>query len=137
MNSSCVYKWALALGTLMVLSVAPGFGQGSGVTTMNTSYYTNRLNGHITSSRERFNNNLLTAAHKTLPLGTRLRLRNPKNGRTVVVRVNDRGPNVAGRELSITRRAAQRLGFLRAGVTQLEVTNLGRAGGRRVRHRRS
>jgi rare lipoprotein A len=94
--------------------------------TMTTSFYTDRLNGHRTASGERFHNGRLTAAHKTLPLGTRLRLRNLRNGRRVVVRVNDRGPNIEGRELSITRQAARRLGFTRKGVAELEVTELGR-----------
>src|SRR4051794_40044948 len=78
-------------------------------------YYSRRLDGHRTASGERFNSNALTAAHKTYPLGTRLRLTNVRNKRHVVVRVNDWGPYTPGRDLSVTRRAARQLGMLRAG----------------------
>ena len=97
------------------------------------SFYTSRLNGHITASGERFNNNALTAAHRTLPLGTRVRLTNLRNHHSVIVRVNDRGPFVSGREISVTRRAAAQLGFLRAGTAKVQLSVLGR--GRQVRHR--
>jgi len=86
-----------------------------------TSYYANRYNGRRTASGERFSNSALTAAHREYPFGTRLRLTNPSNGRSAVVRVNDRGPFVNGRDLSVTRRAARQLGFVRSGVTPLKL----------------
>jgi len=94
-------------------------------------YYSRHLDGHRTASGERFNSNALTAAHKTYPLGTRLRLTNVRNKRRVVVRVNDRGPYTPGRDISVTRRAARQLGMLRAGHAQVNVTRL-RRGTRRV-----
>jgi|SRR5215510_1662597 len=94
-------------------------------------YYSRRLDGHRTASGERFNSNALTAAHKTYPLGTRLRLTNVRNKRSVVVRVNDRGPFTPGRDLSVTRRAARQLGMLRAGHAQVKVTVLRRGARRR------
>jgi rare lipoprotein A len=97
------------------------------------SFYTSRLNGHRTASGERFNNNALTAAHRTLPLGTRVRLTNSQNHRSVVVRVNDRGPFVPGREISVTRQAAHQLGFLRAGTAKVQISVLSR--GRPIRRR--
>ena len=97
------------------------------------SFYTSRLNGHITASGERFNNDALTAAHRTLPLGTRVRLTNIRNHRSVIVRVNDRGPFVEGREISVTRRAAAQLGFLRAGTARVQISVLSR--GRQIGHR--
>lgn len=65
--------------------------------------------------------NALTAAHRTLPFGTRVRVTNLGNGRSVVVRINDRGPFVRGRIIDLSRHAAERLGFTRQGVTRVEV----------------
>jgi rare lipoprotein A len=92
--------------------------------TVTSSYYSAKYNGRRTASGQRFSSNALTAAHKTLPLGTRVKLTNPKNNDSVVVRVNDRGPFVKGRDISVTRRAAKQLGFTRAGTAQLEMETL-------------
>jgi rare lipoprotein A len=92
--------------------------------TVTASYYAAKFNGRRTASGQRFSSNALTAAHKTLPLGTRVKLINPKNHHSVVVRVNDRGPFVKGRDISVTRRAAKRLGFTHSGVAQLEMETL-------------
>src|SRR5450432_2071540 len=84
--------------------------------TVTCSYYSPQYNGRRTANGQRFSNSKLTAASKTLPSGTRVKLTNPKNGHSVTVRVNDRGPFVKGRDISVTSRAARRLGMLRAGV---------------------
>ena len=63
----------------------------------------------------------LTAAHRTLPFGTRLRVTNLRNGRAVVVRVNDRGPFIAGRVIDVSTPAADALGFRRAGIAMVRV----------------
>lgn len=68
----------------------------------------------------------LTAAHRTLPYGTRLRITNLENGRRVVVVVNDRGPFVRGRVVDISRSAAARLGIVRRGLARVRVEVLGR-----------
>lgn len=65
--------------------------------------------------------NALTAAHRTLPFGSRIRVTNVKNGRTVVLTVNDRGPFVRGRFLDVSYRAARDLDFVRAGITRVKV----------------
>lgn len=70
-----------------------------------------------TASGERFDMNGLTAAHRTLPFGTRLRVRNLQNGLEVIVRINDRGPWVKGRIIDLSKAAAAALGFLHAGET--------------------
>lgn len=88
------------------------------------SYYSSKYDGRSTASGQRFSNERLTAASKTYPMGTRLRLTNVKNGRTVVVVVNDRGPFVPGRDISVTRRAARQLGFLRSGLTQVNMATI-------------
>lgn len=68
-----------------------------------------------TASGERMNPAAMTAAHRTLPFGTKLRVVNKRNGRSVVVRINDRGPFIRGRILDLSRAAAAKLGFLNAG----------------------
>ncbi|MGI9423954.1 MAG: septal ring lytic transglycosylase RlpA family protein [Hyphomicrobiaceae bacterium] len=71
-----------------------------------------------------FNPNALTAAHKSLPFGTRVRVTNMRNGRSVVVRINDRGPYIRGRIIDLSRRAATVVGMRRAGVVPVRVTVL-------------
>jgi len=122
------------LGMLMTLgSVLVLLGSAFAVEaeTATAVYYTTRLNGHRTASGERFNSQALTAAHKTYPFGTRLRLTRRHPRRSVVVRVNDRGPYTPGRDLSITRRAARQLGMLHAGHARVQVTVLRRRPRRR------
>jgi rare lipoprotein A len=71
--------------------------------------YSDALDGHVTASGQTYDKTKLTAAHKTLPFGTKIKVTNPKNNRSVVVRVNDRGPVQAGRMLDISPAAAARL----------------------------
>ena len=73
--------------------------------------YTDSLDGHVTASGQIYDKTRLTAAHKALPFGTTIKVTNPKNGKSVVLRVNDRGPVQAGRILDISPVAAARLGF--------------------------
>lgn len=75
-----------------------------------------------TASGERANPDSLHAAHRSLPFGTKVTVRNLRNGKTLTVRINDRGPFVKGRVIDVTREAARRLGFKRRGLTQVEVT---------------
>jgi rare lipoprotein A len=99
------------------------------------SYYSSAFNGRRTASGERFSNTALTAAHLHYPLGTRLRVTNLKNRRRVLVRVNDRGPFVSGRVISVTRRAARILRFEKAGLTEVKVAVVGSGKRRAARHR--
>jgi rare lipoprotein A len=69
------------------------------------SYYANKFNGRKTASGRRFDNNKLTAAHKTLRFGTRVRVTNERNGKSVVVEITDRGPFVRGRDIDLSRKA--------------------------------
>lgn len=80
------------------------------------SWYGKPFHGRRTASGEVFNMNDLTAAHRTLPFGTRLRVLNPATGQEVVVRINDRGPFTRGRVIDLSRAAAASLGLIRAGV---------------------
>ena len=74
------------------------------------SWYGPGFQGRRTASGEIFNTNALTAAHRTLPFGTRVRVVNKRNGRSVVVRINDRGPFVRGRVIDLSKSAARALG---------------------------
>ncbi|WP_442968337.1 septal ring lytic transglycosylase RlpA family protein [Pseudorhodoferax sp.] len=87
------------------------------------SWYGAKFHGRPTANGERYDMYAMTAAHKTLPLPSYARVRNPANGREVVVRVNDRGPFVDGRVIDLSYAAALRLGLL-AGVAPVEVERL-------------
>ncbi len=84
------------------------------------SWYGEESSG-VTASGEVFDTNSLTAAHRTLPIGSEIEVTNLRNYKSLVLRVNDRGPNVSGRMLDVSRAAAQRLGFLGSGRTPVRV----------------
>lgn len=85
------------------------------------SYYGEAFNGKPTSSGEIFDMNAYTAAHKTLPFGTILEVTNLENGKRVVVRVNDRGPFIANREIDLSKAAAESLGMVSKGITRVSI----------------
>jgi rare lipoprotein A len=85
------------------------------------SYYGHELAGNRTASGERFNPNGLTAAHRSLPLGTKLRVTNLSNGEDVVVRVNDRGPFAKSRLIDLSLGAARDIGMVRTGTARVTV----------------
>lgn len=85
------------------------------------SYYAHRYNGRPTASGEPYDENSLTAAHRTLPFGTRIRVTSLANGRSVDLRVNDRGPFVEGRIVDVSWRAAQELDFVAAGLVKVRL----------------
>ncbi len=90
------------------------------------SFYATSLHGRRTASGERYDRHALTAAHRTLPFGTRLRVTNTRNGRQVVVRVNDRGPFHGGRVLDLSNAAADAIGMTRSGTARITYEVLGR-----------
>lgn len=86
------------------------------------SWYGIRCNGGTrTASGERLSNQAATAAHKTLPMGTKVRVTNLENGKSEVVRINDRGPYIHGRIIDVTEGVAQRLEFFKRGVVRVKV----------------
>ncbi len=91
------------------------------VQTGKASFYADKFEGSPTASGEKYRHNKLTAAHKTLPLGTRVRVTNLANNATVEVVVNDRGPYVDGRIIDLSRSAAQQLGFITQGLADVKV----------------
>jgi len=88
------------------------------------SYYGKRFAGRPTASGERFNPQHLTAAHRTLPFGSKVRVTNPDNGKSVVVRINDRGPFTRGRTIDLSRKAAEEIGLVRRGHGPVELALL-------------
>ena len=91
------------------------------------SWYGPGFAGHPTSTGERYDPEGLTAASRTLPLGSHVRVLNPDTGRSVVVRINDRGPYVHGRSLDLSHGAAQQIGLTGKGVGRVEVTPTARS----------
>jgi rare lipoprotein A len=85
---------------------------------VNASWYSV---GTLTASGEQFNPDGATVAHKSYPFGTKLRLTNPNNGKSVIVKVNDRGPFTKGVELDISRGGAQKLGIIKQGRAKVRV----------------
>jgi rare lipoprotein A len=85
------------------------------------SYYGHEFAGRRTASGERFNPGAMTAAHRTLPFGTRVRVTNTRNGRSVIVRINDRGPHVKGRAIDLSHGAARAIGMGGTGNVRLQV----------------
>lgn len=85
------------------------------------SYYADSLQGNPTASGEAYDRNALTAAHKTLPFGTSVKVTNLDNGRSVVVRINDRGPHVKNRVIDVSGIAAEKLGLLDSGTAKVKL----------------
>ncbi|MCP8463775.1 septal ring lytic transglycosylase RlpA family protein [Pseudomonas sp. ZM23] len=88
------------------------------------SYYGRAHHGKRTASGERFDQNALTAAHRTLAFGTRVKVTNLDNGRSVVVRINDRGPFGRGRIIDVSKAAAEQLNMLRSGTARVRLEGL-------------
>lgn len=99
---------------------APGKVFASGT----ASYYGRKFDGRRTASGETFDMTDMTAAHRTLPFGSKVRVTNAENGRSVVVRINDRGPFSGGRMIDVSRAAAQRLGLIASGHGRVTLTLL-------------
>lgn len=97
---------------------AKGLGSGA------ASYYAAKFHGRRTASGERFDNSALTAAHRTLPFGSKVRVTNPTNGKSVVVRINDRGPFHRGRTIDVSHAAAKQLGLIARGHGTVELALL-------------
>lgn len=88
------------------------------------SYYADKFNGRRTANGERFDNTAMTAAHPSLPFGTLIEVTNMRNGKKVVVRVNDRGPYTHARVLDLSRNAARQLGMHNTGTAKVKVAVL-------------
>lgn len=85
------------------------------------SWYGPGFQGRLTANGERFDQEELTAAHRSLPFGTRLRVTNQTNGKSVIVRVNDRGPYVGKRVIDLSRGAAKKIGLVKSGTGRVKL----------------
>jgi rare lipoprotein A len=121
--SGCSTYRAQTIPSASFYSSAPlPSGTGSSSRVVTASWYGNELKGHRTSSGEIYNPNGLTAASRSLPIGSHVAVTNVSSGRTVVVRINDRGPYVSGRSIDLSHAAAERIGLARKGVGRVEIS---------------
>lgn len=106
---------------LLLLAACGSSGQRAILQTGTASFYGAQFAGRATASGVPFDPNAMTAAHRTLPFGTELEVTRIATGKSIVVKVNDRGPYADGRILDLSRAAAQRLGFVDEGVARVEL----------------
>jgi rare lipoprotein A len=114
----------LALATAAPSSMSAEKGRSGSSAIVVASWYGPTFHGRRTASGQVFDQERLTAAHKTLPFGTKLRVTNLRNGRSVMVTVTDRGPYVRNRQLDVSLGAARRLGFIGSGTAPVLIERL-------------
>ena len=107
---------AFTIFSSLISSCAPKITQ-----TGKASYYGDKFNGKKTASGAKFRNSKLTAAHKTIPFGTKVKVTNLENGKSVKVKINDRGPFVAGRIVDLSKKAARRIDMIGKGVGNVKI----------------
>jgi rare lipoprotein A len=112
-----MFRSLCAAAAALFLVVTPA----AALTTGWASYY---KSGHRTANGERFNPHGLTAAHRSLPFGTKVKVTNIRTGKSVVVRINDRGPFIKGRVIDLSLGAAKIIGLTRSGVAKISYTVL-------------
>lgn len=112
---------------LLLVLISCAFYSSAQVQTGKASFYADKFEGQLTASGEKYKHSKLTAAHKTLPFGTKVRVTNLTNNQSVEVVINDRGPYVEGRIVDLSKSAAEKLGFVNQGLADvsLEVTDPG------------
>jgi rare lipoprotein A len=116
------YSLCLCLLIVFVFSSCARTPRARTVTeTGKASYYANKFQGRKTANGEIYRHSKMTAAHRTLPFGTQVTVTNLKNGKTVNVRINDRGPFVKGRVIDLSRGAARKIDMVRDGVVNVEI----------------
>lgn len=91
---------------------------------MRASWYGPRFHGRLTANGEVYDQTAYTAAHKSMRFGTLLRITNPRTNNSIVVRINDRGPYIPGRQLDLSQAAAEELGVINSGVKKLKVEEI-------------
>lgn len=116
-----VYKtstkpYTISGNTYYPMKDAKGFSE-TGI----ASWYGPKFHGRKTASGEKYNQNAMTAAHKTLPFGTKVRVKNVKNDKSVIVRINDRGPFAKGRVIDVSRAAAKKLDMINSGTAKVNI----------------
>ena len=117
------HRWTFRVIVISIAMLSPLTSKinAQGVQTGKASYYAKKFSGRKTASGERLHHDSLTCAHRTYPFGTQLKVTNPANGKTVIVRVTDRGPYVRGRIIDLSVRAARELGIIAQGIATVVV----------------
>ena len=118
---------AVLLGSLLGCAASASRSVSKSSETGVASYYADKYHGRKTASGERFDMNALTAAHKTLPFGTKVKVTNLENGKSVIVRITDRGPFVKGRVIDLSLAAAKKIDMVKAGVAKVQLRRIGAA----------
>lgn len=106
---------------LLLTLVMTGWVASAQIQTGKASFYADKFEGVPTASGEKYRHNKMTAAHKTLPFGTKVRVTNLANNASVEVVINDRGPYVEGRVIDLSKSAAEKLGFIRDGLADVRI----------------
>jgi rare lipoprotein A len=114
-----LFASSVAIFSPSIASAEPNETSGKTLQSGQASWYGPGFHGRRTASGESFNTNDLTAAHRTLPFGTRVRVVNKKTGKSVVVRINDRGPYAHGRVIDLSRASARAIGISGVGSVSL------------------
>ncbi|WP_181307188.1 septal ring lytic transglycosylase RlpA family protein [Rufibacter sp. XAAS-G3-1] len=115
------YLVALAFFTTNCTSTAPAFGKRGYTENGKASYYSDKLKGNKMANGQRYRPGKRTAAHKKLPFGTKVRVTNPRNGRSVKVLITDRGPFTPGRIIDLSKSAARKLDMVKSGVVPVQM----------------
>lgn len=112
-------------GELFTKNSAPKRKNGSKVETGKASFYSDKLHGRKTASGEAYDRNKMTAAHRTLKFGTKVKVTNLKNNRSVIVRINDRGPSIKSRIIDLSYAAAKKIGIIETGIADVSMQVVG------------
>ena len=115
-------KKLFLIAALVLTLITPAFADYVYKSSAVASYYADKFHGRKTSNGEIFNMYALTAAHKTLPFNTKVKVTNLSNGKSVIVRINDRGPFVKGREIDLSKAAASKLDMIKSGTAKVKLT---------------
>ena len=123
-------SWGSWAGVLLLLLTGCGGSKSAFTQSGQGSYYADKFAGRATASGVPYRPGQMTAAHNTLPFGTRIKVTNVRNGKSVKVTVNDRGPHVKGRIVDVSRKAANKLDLVDAGVVPVQLKVIKAARGR-------
>lgn len=126
-------KRAILAAFLVALALVPMFGASDAKAYSQTGIASYYWQGRVTANGERYRPDGISAAHKTLPFGTRVKVTHLKTGRSIVVRINDRGPFIRGRIIDLSRGAAGALGIKGAGLARVKIEVVGKGSGKATR----
>ena len=115
------YDMKIITKTALLIVLQLGFSVIAGAEEGIAFYYADSLDGNPTASGEPYDKNAMTAAHRTLPFGTKVEFTNLSNDKSVVVRINDRGPHTKNRIIDVSRAAAEKLDILDSGTAKVRV----------------